>query len=174
MRSEAFGAFSCTLSDVFGNFGDSDSSYWRANNNVGHTPSNYYFHAIGIKLNTTALGGAGLAVRDWGLKWRNGSGSYWWTNMEAANSDSGISASTDVWSLGGCTLKNGNNISNGTSYSHSSDGSNNFASNSQYSSTPRSDINHSSIYQCVVRSFQKTKEQPGYLRATVVRLTYWI
>ena len=119
---------------LFGNFGDSDQSYWRAHNNVGHTPSNYYFHAIGIKLNTTALGGAGLAVRDWGLKWRNGSGNYWWTNMEGANSDSGISASTDVWSLGGCTLKNGNNISNGTSYSHSSDGSNNFASNSQKAS----------------------------------------
>ena len=117
-------------------FGDwtSDSSYWRVNNNVGHTPSNYYFHAIGIKLNTTALGGAGLAVRNWGLKWRNGSGNYWWTNMEGANSDSGISASTDVWSLGGCTLKNGNNISNGSSYSHAADGSNNFASNSQKAS----------------------------------------
>jgi len=118
-------------------FGDwtSDASYWRVNNNVGHSPSNYYFHAIGIKLNTTALGGAGLAVRDWGIKWRNGSGSYWWTIMEGANSDSGINASTDVWSLGGCRVKSGDGgISNGSSYSHSSTGSNNFANNTQKAS----------------------------------------
>ena len=120
---------------LFGSNGASDASYWRVNNNVGHTPSNYYFHAIGIKLNTAVMGGAGLAVRDWGITWRNGSGNYWWTIMEGANSDSGINASTDVWSLGGCRVKsNDGGISNGSSYSHSSTGSNNFANNTQKAS----------------------------------------
>ena len=117
------------------NIFDNNNTDWQVNNNVGHTPSSYYFHAIGIKLNTSAMNGSGLAVRDFGLTWRTGAGNYWWTIMEGANSDSGINANNDVWSLGGCRLKSGDGgISNGSSYSHSSTGSNNFANNTQKAS----------------------------------------
>ena len=127
------GSWGTKGANIFAN--NNNNTDWQVNNNVGHTPSSYYFHAIGIKLNTSAMNGSGLAVRDFGLTWRTGAGNYWWTIMEGANSDSGITAFDDVWSLGGCRLKSGDGgISNGSSYSHSSTGSNNFANNTQKAS----------------------------------------
>jgi len=127
------GSWGTKGANIFAN--NNNNTDWQVNNNVGHTPSSYYFHAIGIKLNTSAMNGSGLAVRDFGLTWRTGAGNYWWTIMEGANSDSGINANNDVWSLGGCRLKSGDGgISNGSSYSHSSTGSNNFANNTQKAS----------------------------------------
>jgi len=121
---------------TFGSNGDSDQSYWKVTNNGSHSPSNYRFHAIGYKLNTSVLGGAGLALRNWGLKWRNGDDGYWWTIVYPSNSDSGFSGATDIWSAGGCRLVTADGgASNGNSYSHASNGGNGFASNSVKAST---------------------------------------
>ena len=120
---------------TFGSNGDSDQSYWKVTNNGSHSPSNYRFHAIGYKLNTAVLGGAGLALRNWGLKWRNGDDGYWWTQVYPSNSDSGFSATDEIWS-GGCRLITADGgASNGNSYSHASNGGNGFASNSVKAST---------------------------------------
>jgi len=108
---------------LFGNGFDATSDLWRANNNVGHSPSNYYFHAIGIKLNTTALGGAGFAPTDWGLKWRTGSGNYWWTILYGANSDAGYGSSGSVFTTQRLKAADGG-IVNGNSYTCSGTGDN--------------------------------------------------
>tara|TARA_Y100001937_G_scaffold68929_1_gene94141 strand:+ start:522 stop:1793 length:1272 start_codon:yes stop_codon:yes gene_type:complete len=108
---------------LFGNNGDSDSSYWRVNNNVaGAAANNYYFHTILLKLNLTPFNPAsqGIALRDYSLKWRNGSGNFWWNQMYGSIDITGINTSNeDHASL---VLKSGSGINNGTSYTASTDG----------------------------------------------------
>ena len=108
---------------LFGNNGDSDTSYWRVHNNVaGAAHSAYYFHTILLKLNLTPFNAAdqGIALRDYSMKWRNGSGNFWWNQMYGSIDITGIDESnSDHASL---VLKSGSGISNGTSYTASSDG----------------------------------------------------
>jgi hypothetical protein len=106
---------------LFGNNGDSDTSYWRVNNNVaGAAASNYYFHTILLKLNLTAFNNEGFAIRDYSLKWRNGSGNFWWNQMYGSVDVTGIDTSNEDHNS--LVLKSGSGISNGTSYTASSDG----------------------------------------------------
>jgi hypothetical protein len=106
---------------LFGNNGDSDTSYWRVNNNVaGAASSVYYFHTILLKLNLTAFNNEGFAIRDYSLKWRNGSGNFWWNQMYGSVDVTGIDTSNEDHNS--LVLKSGSGISNGTSYTASSDG----------------------------------------------------
>ena len=106
---------------LFGNNGDSDTSYWRVHNNVaGAAASNYYFHTILLKLNLSALNNQGFAIRDYSLKWRNGSGNFWWNQMYGSVDVTGINNGNDDHTA--LLLKSGSGISNGTSYTASSDG----------------------------------------------------
>jgi len=98
---------------LFGDNGDSDTSYWRINNNVGSVPSNYYFHYIGLKLAQP------LAPRDYSLQWRNGSGSFWWNQLYGAINASGIAAHNTDLSIGALHLGPSESISNGTTYTAS-------------------------------------------------------
>ena len=106
---------------LFGSNGDSDTSYWLANNNVaGAAASNYYWHTILLKLNISALNDEGFAIRDYSMKWRNGAGNWWWNQMYGSIDTTGINTQDeDHQSL---TLKSGSGISNGTTYTASVDG----------------------------------------------------
>ena len=108
---------------LFGNNGDSDTSYWRVNNNVaGAAHTAYYFHTILLKLNLTPFNAAdqGIALRDYSLKWRNGSGNFWWNQMYGSIDVTGINTSNEDHNS--LQLKSGSGISNGTSYTASTDG----------------------------------------------------
>jgi hypothetical protein len=91
---------------------------WLLNNNVNSGTSNYYASMIGLELTQP------FAIRDFGVTWRNGSGSFWTFNLHQAINSSGIQSSTSDVSLGSLSLKSGNSISNGTAYLSSSDNSN--------------------------------------------------
>jgi len=83
-------------------------------NNVNSGTTNYFIVWVGLELTTP------MALRDYGLTWRNGSGNYWTTHMIGFANSSGGSGVTSDNALGGLRLKDGNSISNGSAYAASS------------------------------------------------------
>jgi hypothetical protein len=111
---------------LFGTNGN-DQSAWVLWNRTNSGTTNYFATFIGLELTTP------MALRDWSVRWQNGSGSFWTMSMYMYNNASGGSAGNSDQSLGGLNIKSGNSISNGTTYTSSSDwtgySGSNFASN---------------------------------------------
>ena len=104
-----------------------NASAWLLWNRTNSGTNNYYATFIGLELTTP------MALRDWSCRWTNGSGNFWTMSMYMYNNASGGSAYNSDNSLGGLSIKSGNSISNGTTYTSSSDwsgyGGSNFATN---------------------------------------------
>ena len=104
--------------ELFAN--NNNQTDWGLNNNVNSGTNNYYASMIGLELTQP------MAVRDFGLTWRNGSGSFWTCNMHLSIDREGIDAYNSDVSLGSLSLKSSTGISNGTAYLSSSDNSSNY------------------------------------------------
>ena len=111
---------------LFTNNGN-NSGAWALHNRTNSGTSNYFATFIGLELTTP------MALRDWSCRWTNGAGNFWTMGMYMYNNASGGSAHNSDNSLGGLQIKSGNSISNGTTYTSSSDwtgySGSNFATN---------------------------------------------